>query len=344
MKGKIFWGVFLALFIAVGLGVGCYGFVRLGIYNAAERVTATVVSAEYRCEMEEAHVTFLFDYEGNTVQKTACMRDIKLTDGILPYYEGKEVELRVDGAGEVAQFGKAEILAIVTGCVFVVAGAGFLYFAILRKPSMLDYAYEYEKSIVSPDEVTDETAKYEARADELTRMGRYSAERMAGEASVWGNRIKDRFQTYRWQHVLIACYFILPGIMLGVYPLFSGKTTTVQRVLIYMLIWFFVACILGMIGKLICALYWKLLVKCGRFREKQLATVVCCAFESEAYFQVGNRSRTHMIFKKFRVVATVNGRRSIGYVKGNLPPAKGTVLKVLIRPNRYGRWIIDKSE
>lgn len=214
---KIFWSVFLSLFIVTGLGVGCYGFARLGIYNAAQKVTATVVSAEYRYEREEADVTFLFEHAGSLVQKSARMKDVKLSaDGLYPYSEGREAEIRVNGAGEVVQFGKTEILAIVTGCAFVIAGTGFLYFAILRKPSMLDYAYEYERAIVSPDELTDKTAKYEARMDELTRLGSYSPERMAGEAGVWGNRIKDRFKTYRvWQHVLIACYFILPGVALG---------------------------------------------------------------------------------------------------------------------------------
>lgn len=343
MKGKVFYGIFFGLFVLVGLGVGAYGFARLGIYNAAEQVPATVLSAEYDYTREEFTVSFIYEKEGDPVQGQAALREkIKYDNGKPNYYAGKEIVLHLDRSGEVVQFGKVEILATVTGCLFFVVGAGFLYFGVLRKPSMLDYAYEYERAMVPPEEVTDETGKYEARADELSRRPQKSFERVTGELGVWGNRMKDRFKTYTvFEHVLIACYFILPMIVFSLYPMFVGGRVTKGIVSSAVFGWFFVACILGMIGKLIYSLWWKLLVKSGKFKEKQLATVVRCAFDSSLEFSVGRFARTHTVFKKFKVVATVNGKRSIGYVKGNLPPPQGAVLKVLVCPHQYGHWIID---
>ena len=343
MKGKVFYGIFFGLFVLVGLGFGAYGFARLGIYNAADKVPATVLSAEYDYTREEFTVSFIYEKEGVPVQGQAALREkIKFDDGKPNYYEGKEIVLRLDRSGEVVQFGKVEILATVTGCLFFVVGAGFLYFGVLRKPSMLDYAYEYEQAMVHPEEVTDETGKYEARADELAQRPQKSFDRMAGEMDVWGKRMKDRFKTYTvFEHVLILCYFILPMVALSVYPLFFGGKVTRGIVFSAIFGWFFVACILGMVGKLFYSLWWKLLVKCGKFKEKQLATVVRCAFDSSLEFSTGRFSRTHIVFKKFKVVATVNGKRSVGYVKGNVPPPQGAVLKVLVRPRKYGHWIID---
>ncbi|MDE7464644.1 MAG: hypothetical protein K2M48_06400, partial [Clostridiales bacterium] len=105
--------------------------------------------------------------------------------------------------------------------------------------------------------------------------------------------------------------------------------------------WLFAYCILGLLAKGIRYVYFKALARSGRFTEKRHATVVRCAFESSANYQVGEFSRTHTIFKKFRVVATVDGKRSVGFVKGNVPPPRGATLKVLIRPNKPKKWIID---
>ncbi|MDE7075832.1 MAG: hypothetical protein K2O62_00740, partial [Clostridia bacterium] len=90
-------------------------------------------------------------------------------------------------------------------------------------------------------------------------------------------------------------------------------------------------------------LYYLILVRLGKFSEKKLAVVEVCAFESSGSFQSGEHSRTHTVFKKFRVIARIDGKRSLGYVKGNVPPPEGAVLKVLIRPNKPKRWIIDNN-
>lgn len=76
---------------------------------------------------------------------------------------------------------------------------------------------------------------------------------------------------------------------------------------------------------------------------KKLTIVKICAFESEGSFQMGNLSRNHIVFKKFRVVATIDGKHSVVYVLGSVPPQKGFVLKVLIRPHRMRRFIIDNK-
>ena len=346
MKGKIFYGIFFGIFIIVGLGCAIYGFVQLGIYNVAERVSATVISAEYDFTCDEADVSFVYERDGMQTEGSLRIRGkIKYDDeGRLPYYEGKQIEVRLNRTGEAVTFGGAEIAALVTGSLFVIVGSIFMYWGVLRKRTMFDMAYDYEQAIVYPEEVADETQKYEAQADELTRLPQKSPARMAGEAGVWWKRMRDRFCTYTvWQHLLIASYFLFVMLAFGLYPLFFGKTVTVGFVISNAIFGFFAACWLGVIGKLFYNLYWMILIKRGRFSQKAQAVVVRCAFESSGEISSGDFSRTHTLFKKFKVVALVNGKRSVGYVEGNLPPEKGTVLKVLVRPDRYGRWIIDKD-
>ena len=162
---------------------------------------------------------------------------------------------------------------------------------------------------------------------------------------MWGRRMRDRMRAFTvWEHIGCCCWLFLPGIVWGLYPLFWGRSVTFGYVIGSVFSWFFIACILGALLKIIYTAWWKLLVKLGKFSEKKLAVVTCAAFESSAYFQTGEFSRTHTIFKKFRVIATIDGKRSVGFVKGNLPPEKGTVLKVLIRPRRLRRWIIDSNQ
>jgi len=347
MKGKIFYGIFFGIFIIVGLGCAIYGLVRLGIYNAAERVSATVISAEYDFSRGEADVSFVYGRDGTETEGRMRFRGkIKYDDdGRLPYYEGKQIEVRLNRTGEAVIFGGTEIAALVTGSLFVIAGSIFMYWGVLRKRTMFDIAYDYDQAIVYPEEVTDNTQKYEAQADKLTRLPQKSLARMAGEASIWRKRIRDRFCTYTvWQHLLIIAYFLLVMLAFGLYPLFFGKTVTVGFVISNAIFGFFAACLMGAIGKLFYNLCWKISIKRGRFSQKVQAVVVRCAFESSGEIALGEFSRTYTLFKNFKVVALVNGKRSVGYVKGNLPPEKGTVLKVLIRPNRYGRWVIDTGE
>lgn len=345
MKEKFVYGFFFGIFIIVGLGCAIYGFVRLGIYNATERVSATVISAEYDFTRDEADVTFVYERDGTLVEGNVIFREkIKYEDGRLPYYEGKQIEIRLNQTGEVVTFSGVEIVAIITGCLFFVVGIIFLYWGVLRKRTLFDIAYDYEQAIISPDEVTDDTQRYEARADELTRLSQKSPARMVGEMGVWVKRMQDRFHTYTiWQHLLMVSYFLFVMFAFGVYPLFFGRTVTAGFVISNAIFGFFTACLLGAIGKIFYNLYWRLLITHGKFSQKAQAVVVRCAFESSGEISSGDFSRTHTVFKKFKVVALVNGKRSVGYVKGNLPPERGTILKVLIRPNRYGHWIIHKD-
>lgn len=346
MKVKIVYLIFFGIFIIAGLGCATYGFVRLGIYNAAERVAATVVSAECDFTRNEIDVSFVYEKDGMQTNGRMCYRGkIKYDDyGRLPYYEGKQIEVRLNRAGETVTFGEAEIAAIVVGILFAATGSIFTYWGVLRKYTMFDIAYDYEQAIVLPEDVTDETQKYEAQADMLSRLPQKSPTRMVEETSVSWKRIRDRFCSYTvWQHLLIVLYFLLVMFAFGLYPLLFGKTVTVGFVISNAIFGFFVACLLGAIGKFFYNLCRRISIKRGRFSQKAQAVVVRCAFEASGEISSGDFSRTHTLFKKFKVVALVNGKRSVGYVKGNIPPEKGTVLKVLIRPNRYGCWVIDKD-
>ncbi|MDE7158979.1 MAG: hypothetical protein K2N74_05325, partial [Clostridiales bacterium] len=304
MKGKTIYTAFFALFILVGVFCAGYGLVKLAMYYVAEQVEATVLSAEY--EAGEVDVIFTFERDGESVQAGAHYDTVKYENGVRPYYEGKEVTVRVDRANRIAQFGKAQILALVTGVAFTVAGTCFLYFVVLRKETIVDIAYEYEQAMVSPDELTDPSAKNEAIADQLSKLPEKSMGRMVEETAVWGRRMRDRAKTFTvWEHIGFCCWFLLPGIILGLYPLFVGRSVTFGYVVGHVFTWFFIACILGALLKIIYTAWWKLIVKLGKFSEKKLAVVTCSAFESSAYFQAGEFSRTHTIFKKFRVIATI---------------------------------------
>ena len=56
---------------------------------------------------------------------------------------------------------------------------------------------------------------------------------------------------------------------------------------------------------------------------KKLTIVKICDFESEGSFQMGNSSINHIVFKKFSVMTTIDGKHSVGYVLGSVPPPKG---------------------
>mgnify|MGYP001060134757 CR=1 FL=1 len=339
-KQIVFLCVFFGLFIVIGLSLLGYGVVRYALYESAERVDATVVSATYRGNV--ADVTFSFPHNGEEKTAAAHFDNIKLEDGRQPYYEGKVVKIRVGRSGNVMTFALTEKLALITGAAFTAAGTGFLYFTVLRKRNFLDMAREYENAMVPPEELTDATAQYEATADQLTKLPARSVSRMTGEGAVWGKRIADRFRSFTVAENIIACLLlVVPIVLLSIEPLFYGGKVTLSSVLVNTLLWLFVFAFVGMILKAIVSAYYAAAVKCGKFCEKRIATVKQCAFESSLYMQSGEFSRTHTVFKKFRVVAEIDGKRGVGYIKGNVPPPQGARLRVLIRPNKPKRWIID---
>ena len=340
---KIFLSLFFGIFLAAGIALMAFGFVKLAKYNFAEEVEATVISAKYNAG--EMDVTFEIERGGETVQTAAHYDKVTYgNDGRLPYYEGKQVTIRIDKYGKVMQYGRTEIIMAVGGVLFAAAGAGFGYFTVFRKRNLVDVAYEYEQSMILPEEAQDDTATYEAQADQLSKLPSKSPTRMFGEAGVWKNRIADRFKTYTvLQNIIICTILFVPMILLGIYPLFFGKSISLGGILFGVIAWLFVFCFVGLPLKAIRYLYFKISVKAGKFSEKRLATVKQCAFESALQFQSGEFSRSYVVFKKFRVVADIDGKRSVGYVKGNVPPPKGAVLKVLIRPNRPKNWIIDNT-
>lgn len=339
-KQNIFLCVFFGLFIAAGLFLLCFGIVRYALYESAERVDATVVSATYRGD--EADVTFSFFHDGEEKTAAAHFENIRLEDGRQPYYEGKVMRIRVNRSGTIATFALTEKLALIGGALFAAAGTGFLYVTVLRKRNFIDMARDYENAMVRPEELTDKTAQYEATADQLTKQGARSLSRMTGESVVWGKRIADRFRSFTVaENIFGLLFLIVPIVLLSMKPLFYGKNVTFFSVLGNALLWLFVYAFVGMIFKAIVSVYYKIAVKRGKFCEKKIAIVTQCAFESSLYMQSGEFSRTHTVFKKFRVVALIDGKRSVGYVKGNVPPPKGAQLRVLIRPCKPKRWIID---
>lgn len=342
-KQIVFLCVFFGSFLAVGIALLCFGIVRYALYESAERIEATVVAATYHGD--EADVTFSFYLNGEDKTAAAHFENIRLTNGRQPYYEGKVLQIRVTRAGAIATFALKEKLALITGAAFSAAGAGFLYFTVLRKRSFLSMARAYEHAMVRPEELTDATARYEAEADRLTKQGARSLSRMTGESVVWGKRIADRFRSFTIAENFFGLLFLIaPIVLLSITPLFYGGNVTIFSVLCNALVWLFGYAIVGMILKAIVSAYYAIAVKRGKFCEKKTAVVTQCAFESSLYMQSGDFSRTHTVFKKFRVIALIDGKRSVGYVKGNVPPPKGACLRVLIRPRKPKRWIVDHEE
>lgn len=336
-KSTIFFTLFLSLFVIVGIGLATWGFVKLAKYNLAEQVEATVISTEYKND-RTAEIVFGFERNGGYTESKLHMTNIKT----FPYFVGEKVSIHVNDFNEVQQFGSIEIIVLVSGFLFMLAGAGFMYFFVFKKKSFFNIAFEYENAMVTPESLTDNILKNEAIADELTKLPVNSVERKMGELKIWKNRFGARFKTFTiWENLFGLSLFVLPTIILSVYPLFIGKAITSGMIVSNIIFCFLTALIVLAILKTSQLFWWKMEAKRGKFCEKRKATVLCSAFESESYFQFGNLSRTHLINKKFRVVAMIDGKRSIGYVKGNLPPQKGTILKVLIRPNHPKKWIID---
>lgn len=338
-NSNILISLFLSLFIIVGIGLATYSFVKLANYNFAEQVEATVVSTEYNDD-RTGEIVFGFERNGEYMQTKLHLTNVKT----YPYHVGEKVSIHLNDLNEIQLFGTAEIIVLVGGFLFMLTGTGFLYFIVLRKKSMFDIAYEYENAMIPPENISDPTLKNEAIADELTKLPINSIKRKMGEIKVWNTRLNDRFKSFTvWEHLFFLCLFILPMIALSVYPLFLGQKVTFSMVCLNIIFGFFIGLIIGVVLKIFYFAWWKILAKLGKFTEKRHATVIHGAFESESSFQIGSLSRTHTINKKFRIVALIDGKRSIGYVKGNVPPSKGTILKVLIRPNHPRKWIIDKE-
>lgn len=308
-----------------------YGFVCLGRYNAAEKVQATVISVEYDFEEDEMDLVVIFERDGETVTATGHFLNVKS----VPYHKGQQTTVRVNKNNQIISYGEAEILATVGGGLFILVGFGFLYFGVLRKKNFIDMAYAYEQAMVNPEELTDEMQRVEAEADQLTKLPARSLDRMAGEVKVGKRRFSNRLATFTVAEnviftvllvgIIVGCCFFLNSVFWGI------------------IVGLFVFAFGLLPFKIAYNLYFLILVKLGKFTEKKLAVVEVCAFESSGSFQSGEFSRTHTVFKKFRVIARIDGKRSLGYVKGNIPPPEGAVLKVLIRPNKPKRWIIDNT-
>lgn len=331
----MFYGIFFGIFIIAGLCLLIFGFAKLAQYNSAKEIDATVISTEFNPEKREMSVLFEFRSGDGYLTASARFTDIKYRDGHLPYYKGLQTKIHINGKNEIVTYGRTEIAATVAGSLFFSVGIGFLYFFVLKRSNLLDMAYEYEKTMIQPEKLCNETARYEATADELSKLPKYNAKRMAGEIVIWKNRIFDRLKSFT-----VAEHIIYGLILAGLIALFW---TVFRLGAAGILCGLFTFAFGGLLLKSVYGAYIKISVKRGKFSEKKLATVNICAFESEGSFQTGSLSRTHIAFKKFRVVATIDGKRSVGYVFGHVPPPKGCTLKVLVRPHRLGRFIIDNT-
>ncbi len=339
-KSTIFFCLFFSLFIIVGIGLAAWGFIKLTKYNLAEQVEATVISTEYNDD-RTAEIVFGFERKNEYTESKLHLTNVKT----FPYYIGDKVSIKVNDLNEIQNFGRIEIIVLVGGFLFMLAGTGFMYFFIFKKKSLFDIAFEYEMSMVPAENLTDTALKNEAIADELTKLPANSVHRKIGELKIWNNRLGARFKTFTiWENLFCLSLFVLPSIILSIYPLFIGKNITLGMVVSNIILCFVAALVVLAILKTAQLTWWKMQAKHGKFCEKRNATVLYSAFESESSFQTGSFSRTHTISKKFRVVAMIDGKRSIGYVKGNLPPKNGTILKVLIRPNHPKKWIIDNEK
>ncbi len=332
---KYIYGIFFSLFIIVGLCLLIFGFVKLAQFKLAKVVDATVITAEYDYENNQINVSFEYEINGEYFTTSQKFTEIKYLDGKLPYYEGLNTKIHINDKNQVVLYGKNEIIITIGGALFFFVGFGFLYFFILRKKSFFDIAYDYEKAMVSPNAISDKVAKYEAIADELSKLPANNTKRIIGESNVWKNRIIDRVKSFTIiQNIVLS--LILIGIILvywivlnfGAFGIFCGLFTFGFG---------------GLLLKGIYNFYIKILVKLGKFSKKKLATIKICVFESEASYQTSDLSRKYTIFKKFRVVATIDGKRSVGYIYGNVPPPKDSVIKVLVRPHNIRKFIIDNT-
>lgn len=333
---KRFYIVFFSLFIIVGLGLSVYGFVKLANYKLAKEIDATVISAKYDYENDKLKVFFEFELNGERLTASGIFTDIKYKDGKLPYYEGLQTKIHLNNKNEIVRYGVTEIIITVSGGIFALFGGGFLYVFVLKKQNFTDMAYSYEQAMVNPEDLSDDTAKYEAEADRLSKLPVQDITRKTGEIKIWKSRISDRFKSFSVAENVIYSV-ILAGLIavfwvvfkLGPFGVFFGLLTFGFG---------------GLFIKAIYNAYVKLLIKLGKFNQRKFATVKVCAFESEGSFQTGELSRNYIVYKKFRVVAVIDGKRSVGYVYGNVPPPKGCVLKVLVRPRNFKRFIIDDTD
>lgn len=333
---KKFYAAFLSLFIIVGLGMAIFGFVRLGRYNAAEKVQATVISAVYNAERREMDVVFSFERNGEEI--TVKKRFLNVTvnkKGKLPYYEGLITTIRINRKNAVEDYGAAEIAVTAGGGVFFTVGCAFMYVFVLKKENWLKKACDYENAMVDPESLSDETQRIEAEADALSMLPERSVERTEGEIKLIKPRFRNRLASFS-RAENIFCTIFLAGTVVAM-------CFVLKSVLFGIIAGLFAFCFMLLLLKLVYGLYLKIVQKRGGFSVKKLAVVEVCAFESEAGYQQGRRSRKNIIFKKFRVVARIDGKRSVGYVTGNIPPPRGAVLKVLVRPKKFNRWVIDNN-
>lgn len=334
-KAKRFYGIFFGIFIIIGLSLLIFGFVKLARYNYATEIDATVISTEYNFEKDEMTVLFEFELNSENFTTNGYFSNIKYKDGHLPYYKGLQTKIHINNKNQIVTYGKNEIIITIGGCLFLLAGNGFLYFFVLRRRRFFDIACDYEKAMVNPDDLSDDTAIYEAKADALSKLPAYKTKRLMGEVCISKYRILDRLRTFSIVENVIFNIFLLGLIIFFVIIL--------RSILFGIIFGMFVFVFSLLPVKIVHSMYIKILVKMGKFSEKKLATVTVCAYESEGSFQKNHMSRKYTIFKKFRVVAIIDGKRSVGYVLGNVPPPKGSILKVLVRPHRLGRWIIDNT-
>lgn len=343
IKRDLFWFIFLLVFDLVGITVLIFGLVRVGLYLNADITSASVISAEYGAG-ETATVEFEYLKDGQPVKVTAKFEDVSPFDkqGRRPYYEGKEVNLHLSKSGKILQFTKLETLMLICGASFVLAGSGFIYFLYLRKPSAIDLVISYEQAMVSPEVYADETQKNEARADELSKLRRNSVENFSGSLQVWRRRMGDRLKTFTPLHRFVFAFIaIAPPLAYNIYRAVKTGKFKFGVFVAELFIWVFLACIIGFILKFLLFAFLKAEVKAGRYNVKKTAKIKACAFESEAYFANGDLRSIHIIGRKFRVVAEIDGKRSVGYVYGNVPPPKGAILNVLVRKRNLRRFIID---
>lgn len=326
--------MFFSLFIIVGLGLLIFGFVKLTIYKLAKEIDATVISTD--CNYEKRKMKVLFEFESNGKYFTTSEYfDIKYENGQLLYYEGLQTKIHISNNNQIVTYGKKEIIVTIGGGLFFLSGIIFLYYFILQKRNLFDIAYDYEKAMVNPNDISDDTAKIEALADEMSKLPTYHVNRMVCETKIWKNRLSNRLRSFT-----IAENIIFSLILLGLIVLFW---TVFQLGVFGIFFGLFTFAFGGLLLKSLYGIYIKFLVKLGRFSEKKIAIVNLCVFESEGSFQTGNLSCNHIVFKKFRVVATIEKKRSIGYVYGNVAPPANCVLKVLVRPHKLGRFIVDNT-
>lgn len=343
----------IIMFFVGGTIVLCMGLVRFANFNMAREVQATIVKVDNLIVESESAVDVVYEYEvdGELIQSKKRYRDSKTinSDGSLVYYEGKDVTIRVskNDASKIVVFSTAEILAIVFGAVFDIVAMVLLYFGFLRKPSVVALIEDYNKAIYEERNVgSDDSRINEARADELNKLSPYSVKHKLGMFGVWKKRLSDNFKTTPliW-HIFCVLYFvalvvwgIIDEVVLHTY---KGFGLLLSNIFISLIIGLLVFAIVGMICKLIFNLWLSLTIKTGKFTEEAVGEVLLTSFSSEHIVNFGEFGKNNVLKRTHKVILNIDGKKSVGYVSGLLPPPKGTKLKVLVKPNSFKRFILD---